>query len=444
MANAADHVTDFLADMSSFLDDKSLFRTPDTQPHLATTANAAAEQLPASHLQLIKETDALLSALDTPAESPKDPSPTTSSGGESDDHSVQEVFQIGKHLASAKRELQNAKAAVRRERYRQKVRQEKELLVQQEQLLAVQLNRLKEERRESQARDASRGGTLSAWKAVAARQLEKRQVAEQQQHWLRRTVADRLLLIHKMNLVVQQCLAADMEATRRLAHSNDLASCKDPTAPLFKILLSDISSLYLQTSEVFDGLHMKSSIPVAYDMTRKWNGGVEYFDSADKMVVPFDFDRTSRAWSLVLMTGPEQTFQDATVSDTITFRLNDIPESGNWVMHCAARRFRGEGRVVFVWRAVTEGQGKFEGLHTDESGWLVVRPLPEELQCAHEAKAARSSTLLESYCRLIPVGFNSDTTKQLKDQFVATIARSGHESSIEMEKVAQKMLLGAA
>lgn len=63
--------------------------------------------------------------------------------------------------------------------------------------------------------------------------------------------------------------------------------------------------------------------------------------------------------------------------------------------HSVVRRYIEADRVVFVWRALTEGQGDFEGLYTDETAWYVLRP----------SAAKDEAMVVEVFTRLVPVGF---------------------------------------
>lgn len=64
----------------------------------------------------------------------------------------------------------------------------------------------------------------------------------------------------------------------------------------------------------------------------------------------------------------------------------------------AIKRFIERDRVVFVYRALTEGQGKFSGICSDETGWVVVRR-----QIGDTTQNVCDSTILENCVRILPV-----------------------------------------
>ncbi|KAF1786576.1 hypothetical protein GQ600_21635 [Phytophthora cactorum] len=105
-----------------------------------------------------------------------------------------------------------------------------------------------------------------------------------------------------------------------------------------------------------------------FTMTRDWNKDMTFLESAHATVIPFGFDETCHALSTALLTSSS----------------GDVYSDGI------------AGRVVFVSRPLTEGQGDFKGLYTDETAWIVLRRATEG-----------SAMVLETYTRLMPVGFKS-------------------------------------
>ncbi|KAF1779832.1 hypothetical protein GQ600_16579 [Phytophthora cactorum] len=55
-----------------------------------------------------------------------------------------------------------------------------------------------------------------------------------------------------------------------------------------------------------------------------------------------------------------------------------------------------DDRVVIVWRKFTEGEGVYAGMHSDETGWNIVRPSSDG-----------AGTVMESIIRYVPMSFST-------------------------------------
>ncbi|KAG1691364.1 hypothetical protein DVH05_027026 [Phytophthora capsici] len=85
--------------------------------------------------------------------------------------------------------LSKLKATERRDRYRKKLRNERETLRRQQRELSMELTRLQEaQAREKELEKARNTFALSAWRATAARQKEKRLQVEHEQQQLKAAV----------------------------------------------------------------------------------------------------------------------------------------------------------------------------------------------------------------------------------------------------------------
>lgn len=403
----------FLAEVTEFLSD---YNACDGIKDTDTTA-AGDESLLLASRQLLAEIDA-----------PQDQG-TPTKENQSPDHK--------KHPVSLEkmREIRNTQAAVRRQRYRQKLKDEKEMLIQLESELSRELAKLQAAQEEAGASQARRL-TLGAWRAIAARQLERRVEAEQKQKLLRAEVVGRSRMIEQMNMLLQEsCRLQKLLACETMPRSGE-----NDGAELFKTFLEEMDGLYAQTNAVLNGLVYKSSVPAAYDLKPKWKDGTLYFDSADRMEFPYAFEEAEDAMTTILMSDPNACLQSASAMESkvtvtmkyhLTYRLTQ-GKNVEFVMYGAGKKYKEKDRVVYLWRGLTEGQGEFDGLQSDETSWLVVRPSP----------GVEISTILECYSRIVPVTIGTKSTDNNNvERFVKIVAESGEKEFKEMMTTMESLML---
>ncbi|KAE8893018.1 hypothetical protein PF005_g27497 [Phytophthora fragariae] len=379
-----DQVDALLADVARFL-----VKTDASSVLVqATPLKSKPDSLLVSSHQLVAETEALLSS---------EADHNSLLGA----NSVQTVSKAEPISAEKRREIRNAQAAQRRLRYCQKLKNEKETLQQQENQLSQELSRLHQARVDGRSVQGDK--TLSLWKAIATRQKERRVEAESQQRQLRAAVVGRARLIHQMNALLQR---PDTQVEK-----ND--------SPMEEM---DFSVTY----------------PLVYRPTRACAQGAEIYASANATVVPFDFEQTCRAMSVLMMTDPtEKTIREPQNTATVKYQVESQLKPGEdfkLMVHMAVRRYREPGRMVFVWRGLVEGLGALSGYHTDETGWLVLRP-------------HLTSNLLKSYVRFVPMsvgeagvtGSNEDT-----DQFAEVVIKAGEDEVSGLMAMLENMLIGEA
>ncbi|ETL34849.1 hypothetical protein L916_12968, partial [Phytophthora nicotianae] len=325
--------------------------------------------------------------------------------------------------AEKRREIRNALAAQRRVRYRQKLKDEKEVLKQQATELSAQLTSLQTSQAKRKAKQAS-NWMFGAWRAVAARQLERRMQAEQQQKLLRAEVVGRSRLIRRMSMLLDKLLEGS-QRNRLVEWESIETDLESGGSPLFKTVLDDVDAAYLQINSVMNGLTFESATQTPYKLTRQRKKSAVYFDTMDRMVFPYKFEQAADVISTVMLTNPDEIVTVQDLKDTLTLKYHlkyqlSAEESASFRVYAAGKRYREKDRLVFVWRSMTEGLGQFEGLQSKETAWMVVRPSSE--------KTGRSCTILESSSRVEPIGFGSASGCDGKvDRFVDTLAKSGGE-----------------
>ncbi|KAL4145152.1 hypothetical protein PRNP1_012887 [Phytophthora ramorum] len=372
----------------------------------------------------LAETETLLSSLEPPP-----PTQGTSEGGDNGQ-------EYANSFAVDKRDVRKAQAATRRMRYRQKIKSQKEALRQEEAELSNEFSRL--ERQIEGKRNHVDRVSQSVWRAIATRQKQKRTEVEQTQRQLRAAVVGQTRMIHQMNALLQRSRVENED--KRLS---DVTSGGGGSTVLFKNFISEMDAIYAQTDQVMEEAEFRVSSRLVYKPTRTRKQGAECFDSADKTVLPFRYEEACRAVSLVMMTNPEVlrccNAKAQELDDTVTFTNNvkcqlEPGDISKLVVYAAVRRYKEAGRLVFAWRALSEGEGNLSGFHTHETGWLLLRP---------DIHSTSPSTVLESYVRFVPVSLDDATgNKADMDRFAKVAAQSGEEGVNEMSQMLEKMLLG--
>ncbi|RAW33100.1 hypothetical protein PC110_g10581 [Phytophthora cactorum] len=417
-----------LADVTGFLTDCNA-TAPSLDQHHKTPPSFSDDGLVVATNQLLAETETLLSSLETPPQ--EQIAPNTSIGNRLNAAKTDQV------LAEKRREYRNVQAAKRRLKYRQKLKDEKETLQRQEMELSSELSRLQSAQKAEKMRYVNTM-SLSVWRAIATRQKEKRLEAEQNQRQLRAAVVGRARMIHQMKALLQRPYVTEEKDILR----GESDAGQGDGSVLFKTFVGELDAIYAQTDQIIREVNFKISLKFEYKPTRKTKHGVEFFDSADSTEVPFEFEDTSRAISLLMMTDPDvirhnQQTQEPKDTATVKYNVKCLLERGEVAklkVYSAVRKVKEAGRIVFVWRALTEGQDDLSGYHTDETGWLVVRP---------QVIGDFPSTVLESYVRFIPLSLGDTSSSKVgTDRFATVVAKTGEEEVNEMMQMLENMLLG--
>ncbi|KAG6949264.1 hypothetical protein JG688_00014695 [Phytophthora aleatoria] len=313
----------FLAEVAAFLDQNDAPEAAEKVYHKEVTTPGDDGLLLASH-QLLAETEELLPSYDTPTDTQQElnvNSASTNTNSSEDDNT--ETLQNDNISTEKRREIRNAQAAQRRLRYRQKLREEKETLRQQATELSTQLTSLETAQVELKPRQAT-NLMFGAWRAVAARQLERRMQTEQQQKLLRAEVVGRARLIHQMSLLLEDRLKSKQQ-DRLISYEWVETNCETGGSALFTTMLEELDNAYLRTDDFVHGLEFESAVQVAYNLTRNQKDGVLYFDSADRVVVPYNFEQAAVGLSTVMMSDPDVDYETVKVEDlkdTLTIKYH--------------------------------------------------------------------------------------------------------------------------
>ncbi|KAF4141571.1 hypothetical protein GN958_ATG09276 [Phytophthora infestans] len=337
--------------------------------------------------------------------------------------------------AERRRKITNAQAAKRRVKYLKRVKDKRETLKRQARDLTEDLQGMKDAQ-EKARKEVEKADALatSVWRATCIRQKERRMESEEQQRRLKAAVISRDQLIHQMHSLLQHRLASSQLEGLMLLEGKE----KKGTA-LFKTFVHELDTIHAQTDEVIENSDVKFSSSLMYKRTWKWNQGMTFLESADATVIPFGFEQSKHAVTFAMLSDPRENphsegIEDPENTTVSTYRLNYSWESGesvSFAVYCAIRRYVELDRVVFVWRARSEGQGEFDGLAMDETVWVVVRPSE-----AHTEE--NPATVFEIYTRLVPTGFGGP---HVPPRFVRMFVRSDEEDITYMMRLLEKLLV---
>ncbi|KAG3128103.1 hypothetical protein PC128_g27018, partial [Phytophthora cactorum] len=164
---------------------------------------------------------------------------------------------------------------------------------------------------------------------------------------------------------------------------------------LFDEFLHDLEVIYPRADEVFRACGAEEMPTMSYSLgpEHKRDGDVEYIDRLDVLLIPFSSEQTcDTMWQSMI------------------------------------RLYLEEERMVVVWRALSEGEGEFTGIHSDETGWSVVRP--------NDADEPLLRVVMQTFVRFIPM----DITKTSSDavggyQFTKFVVSSVEEDGAEIARM---------
>ncbi|KAG7396241.1 hypothetical protein PHYBOEH_002559 [Phytophthora boehmeriae] len=344
---------------------------------------------------------------------------------------------VHQNLEDKRRQIRNRQASKRRDRYRQRVKEERQMLIQQETELTAELTKLRTEHAERCSK-APMNLALNTWRAIANREMDKRFESEERQKRLRAEVINRSRFIRQMSAMLQ----GNHEKERLMLQHE--TSAKSSMPEILKGFLGGMDALYEQTDEVFSGLSLRKSKSLTFLPVRNWNEGVECFDNSNMTVIPLGFDEACRAVSSVILSDMGGCRYDEGVEDPDNTMVSkytfdfcfESGESAVLVVYCAVKRFIEADREVFVWRALNEGQGEFVGLQTDETGWQIMRPSDTNND---------QETILESHVRLVPAHVGKVSTSRTSiDRFSEIVVKSSESEVKTITDMIDNLVLGSS
>ncbi|GMF34250.1 unnamed protein product [Phytophthora fragariaefolia] len=214
----------------------------------------------------------------------------------------------------------------------------------------------------------------------------------------------------------------------------------EPTdSALLEAFVQELNTIYLQADEVIGACGLDASeIPV---VTKSNDGRGEYFQHADRQVLPFKFKQVCRSvWDLAQLKHRQEGRQiyegmgdpDDTIAMKFRITSQRMGETVSLLQRVVVRRFQEAERVVVVWKVFTEGEGLFRGMHSDETGWSIARP---------SSRTTSTGTILDTCFRHVPMHFSSAVDAPVVDEFSSMVVSTGEEENRTVMQALEKMLL---
>ncbi|KAE9341400.1 hypothetical protein PF008_g10640 [Phytophthora fragariae] len=256
--------------------------------------------------------------------------------------------------------------------------------------------RLKDDRVELQSEAAKLSKQLEALAQEAARKKRKTTETTESQltrsHWSNQASVQRKLrlkseaqrreLVSVMNYQAEYISSLrEMYRTRLKANSNG-GMIHSMSSMSYTTCLLELEGCYARVDTVMNACGM-ASLPQTSLSTvhrRKADGGVEYFQQANKSFLPFTFQQTCDVIWRIVHERDEKPFGDCEghpdIDVFVKYRVLKAMGIGSLAQRYVSRQYREENRMVLVWKMSSEGEDGFRGLYAEETGWICVEPSP--------------------------------------------------------------------
>lgn len=269
---------------------------------------------------------------------------------------------------SSKRELERN----RQRRYRQRLKDSRESLLKQVDELSAQVDQLSQFA--SEAKFLSEAAT--SWITVLNRQREKRQRAEEEHERLVAAVSSQATYLK----CLANCCPGGGAISDELERMVKVPRLHSMASTLYTMHLQRLEGCYARVDTVLEASGL-SALPEStrFSVHRHHSTGeVAYLQHVNKALVPFSYKVFCDAmWKLLNVKDGDTVDPRAPVpaSDIVDkTRLQKPVPAAELFQRYVSRRYVESGRVVIVWTMSYEGDGIFKGLHSDELGWMCLRP----------------------------------------------------------------------
>ncbi|KAL3670945.1 hypothetical protein V7S43_004130 [Phytophthora oleae] len=357
----------------------------------------------------------------------------------------------GERYPTRKSSRRGDTADTRRQKYRQRVKNERDELRTAADELSAQVHDLISARKGSNT-TARTDLVLSKtfWRQVAIRQREQRLLVEAERKRLSAIVNAQSEYIESLGVRQPSALTlgnfTPRDRSAAIGHDqiDDVKwlRLKSSVCSLYTTYLQKVEKCYSQVDQVFRDIEM-ASLPVGSpDSSYKYkpNGDVEYFQHRNRLLQPFDFKDSSRVmWELVPMPHRQidrEVYHDVSDPENtvgLQFRLQKSSASGETMSimkHLVCRRFIESDRVLIVWKIFSEGEGDFSGMDVDETGLASIRLVND---------GSEYKTLMEFHSRQVPVPYltanaSNPVVKNFLDMMQDAVALDGGETAKLLEE----------
>ncbi|GMF55910.1 unnamed protein product [Phytophthora fragariaefolia] len=326
------------------------------------------------------------------------------------------------------------KEKIRKRVYHQRLKSEREILRKMVSDLSRQLEGL--QNADNIRLVAKEGMVNSTWRDVALKQRGRRVQAETEQM--------QLFAMAKKQASIIKSLCEKLPSGELLSPGHVWGASPSINRPLFDesmydSLIAGANACYAQIDEVL--LKFYQDGVTTSEHRNPYTGEIEYFQHLNQFTEPYDYEPTNQTmWRLANLLHREQDRQEfhelGNENDTIVirFRLLRTLTSGARVsvlQRYVQRRFQEARRTILVWKTLSEGEGVFHGINSEETGWLCLQPSNKE-----------DSTLVRVCVRQVPLSYQ--TPRRCDSKAVAfhkVMQTSVSEDMQEISSALDKMLL---
>ncbi|KAL3670938.1 hypothetical protein V7S43_004123 [Phytophthora oleae] len=362
---------------------------------------------------------------------------------------TQLLLEDSKHGASdaknecspPKRTTRAEREVIRKRKYHQRLRNERESLRQMANQLSSQLQQLKYAKEKQTIGFGVRPNVN--WKDLALHHKLERQRVETEQRKLFAAAKMQVIYIGKL---CEQLPDRNMVSLMIRATTN--SAVPRPINPLFDYnrycaLVQKVNVCYAQVDDVMQAFKVNNTRDGVISSMHysEETGEREYFQHLNQFTEPYNYQQTRGTWwKLAMLEHRQQDRQEVhglgSPDDTvaITFRLvRTLPrgETVSVLQRYVHRRFIEDSRTVFTWKTQSEGEGVFKGMKSEETGWVCLQPSTED-----------GSTFVRVCVRQAPLHFGvSISLESVARDFDKVLQSSVREDMLEISAALDRMLL---
>ncbi|KAG1703508.1 hypothetical protein DVH05_007455 [Phytophthora capsici] len=349
-----------------------------------------------------------------------------------------QLTETSKHIMDAitRHEIEKAKDRNRRRAYRERRRIERENLQQEIVKLTEELQKIK--------RSKKRNLVLSAWEMVAQHQLAARKRSEDHQRQLHKAIDVQVALVKDFRRLAHDrvdTLGGIPIGKNSLTDKPKRVRLEATDVEIFAGYIKELSSVFTKTERILRESKLESTEPNWNDPIEIWDQDVDtgYFEFRGKITLPCDFEEICHyRWQTAHLLQDRREVYDVNDDNTLALkfrRTTHLPsgEIASVLRRLVIRRYKFEDRMVLVWRLFTEGEGFFNGMHADETGWGVITPTDH---------SSKTGTVLRTCVKNTPMHCNS-VQKRVLQQFNQGLFQWGHENKEKDTFGLEKLILSS-
>eukprot|EP00644_Phytophthora_capsici_P002640 jgi/Phyca11/105567/e_gw1.11.522.1 len=317
--------------------------------------------------------------------------------------------------------------------YRERRRIERESLLQ-------TVEELTEKLKQSQGLD---NVLVSTWKMFADRQRTAREAAEAEQRQLITEIDARASLLDQFQALVNERVD---DSPRCMPFKHKRVRLEPTDDAIFAAYIRELDGVYAKTDDILHSRGLDNTEPTWDEPSETWikDPTTGYFLYGGKLTLPFDFREICRSrWHTAPLYHRQesrqiyQSVEDPANTIAFKFRITTRLSSGevaSVLQRVAIRRYEEKERMVIVWRLFTEGEGIFNGMNADETGWNVAVPA---------TNSTKPGTVMLTCVRNVPMHLNStEECQPTVKQFAGKLVEWGSENHSQVTNTLTNLLLG--